>query len=128
MADTHDFERRLGRLFDDAPSFPDAALFAARVQERLDAKDGVRRAVMGLVGGVGAFVAAAQLVRANMTAEFVQAATASNEAVERGWTTLAGDAGALITGGMMPTEVMWTAAALGAMAVAFLATRAADAF
>lgn len=121
-----EFERRLGRLFDAAPGFADDALFAARVQSKFEARDQVRRVVMGMVGGAGAFVAAAQLVGANFTAEIARASARSGDAVEQGLATLNRDALSLLATTPMGGEVLWTAAALGALALGFLATRLAD--
>ena len=128
MADSHEFERRLERLFDVAPAYPDDQLFAARVHDKLEAKDGVRRAVMGLVGGAGAFIAAYQLVRANLTLQVAQASAVSTEAVEQGWAGLTRDAGALLSGAAVHGELVWTVAGLGLLALGFLATRMADEF
>ena len=51
-----DFERRLERLFADAPAFSDESAFAARVEQRLNRGWNVRRWFIGAAGvasGIG---------------------------------------------------------------------------
>ncbi|MEI9965940.1 MAG: hypothetical protein WDM92_16195 [Caulobacteraceae bacterium] len=55
-----DFESRLNRWFTEAPAFPDADRFAARVQDRLDRSWTLRRLMIGAAGLVGGVIAAAR--------------------------------------------------------------------
>jgi hypothetical protein len=121
-----DFERRLSRLFDQAPAFPDEALFAARVNERLNQGQSVRRLVIGAVGGLGAVVATGQILSTGVLGRMAQARTESAEAVEIGWSALTRDSGGLLAAVPMQGEMLWTVAGLGALAVALLAARLAD--
>ena len=57
-----DFERRLERMFSEAPSYPDAETFAGRVEARLDRGWTARRWLIGAAGLVGGVIGASQLV------------------------------------------------------------------
>ena len=56
------FERRLERLFGDAPELPDAAAFAGAVERRLDRGWTARRWLIGSAGVVGGLIGASQLL------------------------------------------------------------------
>ena len=62
----NEFERRLERLFGDAPELPDASAFAARVERRLDRGWMARRWFIGVAGLAGGVVGASQLFMANI--------------------------------------------------------------
>jgi hypothetical protein len=124
--DIHAFERRLGRLFDEAPAYPDEALFAARVAGKLETRNQVRSMIMGLAGGAGAFIAVGQLFRANFAGEYQRLADASAMAYRQGLAELNRDAGGLLASVPLEGEVMWTVAALGALALSALLARVAD--
>ena len=113
-------------MFAEAAPMPDEALFAARVRNRLDQAHAVRRTVIGLVGGAGAAVAMAQVLSANLGGRITQAGAESTQALEAGWRVLTQDAGGILAAAPVPGEVMWTAAALAALALGFLATRISD--
>jgi hypothetical protein len=61
-----DFERRLERLFADAPELADASAFAERVERRLDAGWTARRWLIGAAGVVGGVIGASQLMMSNV--------------------------------------------------------------
>lgn len=65
MADL-EFERRLERLFADAPEMPDADAFAARIERRLDRGWNLRRWLIGAAGLAGGVIGGSQLVFANV--------------------------------------------------------------
>ncbi|MFZ5718381.1 MAG: hypothetical protein ACOY5Y_02825 [Pseudomonadota bacterium] len=61
-----EFERRLERLFGEAPELPDASAFAARFERRLDRGWTARRWLIGAAGVVGGVIGASQLFMANI--------------------------------------------------------------
>src|SRR6185437_2130632 len=61
-----DFERRLERLFADAPELPDAAAFAGRVERRLNTGWTARRWLIGAAGVGGGIIGASQIVMSNL--------------------------------------------------------------
>src|SRR5947208_17019490 len=61
-----DFERRLERLFAEAPELSDAAAFAERISRRLDAGWTARRWLIGAAGVVGGVIGASQLMVSNL--------------------------------------------------------------
>ncbi|TAK36435.1 MAG: hypothetical protein EPO30_11485 [Lysobacteraceae bacterium] len=117
-----DFERRLERLFADAPEFGDSEAFAARVERRLDRGWATRRVLIGVAGVVGGVIGASQLVLTNF-AEDLQSATegparlltagVSQVAADSDWMSALSGAG----------NVIWLAAGLAGLAVAFVITR-----
>ena len=72
-----DFERRLERLFGDAPDLADATAFAQRVEQRLDRGWTARRWLIGAAGLAGGVIGASQLMMSNI---FQQVATAEHSA------------------------------------------------
>lgn len=64
MAD--DFERRLERLFSEAPELPDCAAFAQGVERKLNRGWQTRRWLIGCAGVTGGVVGASQLVYSNL--------------------------------------------------------------
>jgi len=72
-----DFERRLERLFGDAPDMGDAAAFAQRVERRLDRGWTARRWLIGAAGLAGGVIGASQLMMSNVVQ---QVATAEHSA------------------------------------------------
>ena len=72
-----DFERRLERLFGDAPDMGDAAAFAQRVEQRIDRGWIARRWLIGAAGLVGGVIGASQLMMSNIVQ---QVATAEHAA------------------------------------------------
>ena len=72
-----DFERRLERLFGDAPDMGDAAAFAQRVEQRVDRGWTARRWLIGAAGLAGGVIGASQLMMSNIVQ---QVATAEHSA------------------------------------------------
>ena len=120
MADI-DFERRLERMFVDAPEMPDAGAFAERVERRLDAGWTRRRWVIGAAGVVGGVIGASQLMISNV-AERVENAGASARLLSSGLSQVAPKAGwldAIASGG----GVVWIAVSLAVLMMGFVLTR-----
>jgi len=61
-----DFERRLERLFADAPELPDAVAFTDRIEGRLNRGWNTRRWLLGAAGLAGGVIGASQLVMSNV--------------------------------------------------------------
>ena len=78
-----DFERRLERLFADAPELPDAAGFAQRIDRRLDRGWTARRWLLGAAGLAGGVIGASQLVVSNVFAQ-VESAEQSARVLSQG--------------------------------------------
>ncbi len=78
-----DFERRLERLFADAPDLPDAQAFAQRIEGRLDRGWTARRWLLGAAGAAGGVIGASQLVMSNLFAQ-VESAEQSARALGQG--------------------------------------------
>lgn len=78
-----DFERRLERLFSDAPELPDAAAFAQRVDGRLSRGWTARRWLLGAAGAAGGVIGASQLVMSNVFAQ-VESAEQSARVLSQG--------------------------------------------
>jgi len=115
-----DFERRLERLFLDAPELADSGVFAARLERRLDRGWRMRRWLIGAAGVTGGLIAASQLLVANVFSH-VESAESSARAVSSG---IAAAAPAqwiaqLPSGGM----AVWIAAAVAVLMMGFVLTR-----
>jgi hypothetical protein len=84
MAD-HGFDGELHRMFAEAPALPDAGVFAARVEAKLERGWRLRRTMIGGAGLLGGTIAVAQLVTANLGdrlgAASHQSLTAAREAL-----------------------------------------------
>jgi hypothetical protein len=116
-----EFERRLERLFSEAPELPDAAAFAERVERRLDAGWTARRWLIGAAGVVGGVIGASQLMLSNV---FQRVETAGDSArllstsinhISTGtdWMAAVSSAGV----------VVWVAAAMAVVMMGFVLTR-----
>lgn len=117
-----DFERRLERLFADAPAFGDSEAFAARVGRRLDRGWATRRALIGVAGVTGGVIGASQLVVSNFAEDLQSATDGPARLVTAGLSQVAADSdwmSALSGAG----NVIWLAAGLAGLAVAFVITR-----
>jgi len=117
----HEFERRLERLFAEAPELPDAGAFAARVDRRLDAGWTARRWLIGAAGVVGGVIGASQLMLSNV---FQRVETAGDSArllstsinhISTGTDWVA----AISSGG----AVVWVAAGMAVVMMGFVLTR-----
>jgi len=116
-----EFERRLERLFAEAPELPDAGPFADRVERRLDAGWTARRWLIGAAGVVGGVIGASQLMVSNL---FQRVETAGDSArllstsinhISAGTDWMA----AISSGG----AVVWAAAAMAVVMMGFVLTR-----
>lgn len=125
MADL-EFEARLGRMFDEPPALSDGEAFARQVETRLDRGWGMRQLLIGAAGLAGGLVGAAQLLDSGVMPRFeAMSEQAGQTFTHRLDGLLSGESlTALPLGG----EVMWMAAALGVMALAFALTRAIEEF
>lgn len=116
------FERELERMFAEAPTMPDADLFAIRVGERLQRGWTFRRLTIGGLGLVGGVIGGAQLLGGGLV-ERLGAATSESGRL------LTGKLIDLVQDSMIPqsfplnAEVIWMAATLAAVAVGFAVTR-----
>jgi len=117
----HEFERRLERLFAEAPELPDAGAFASRVERRLDAGWTARRWLIGAAGVVGGVIGASQLMLSNV---FQRVETAGDSArllstsfnhISTGTDWMA----AISSGG----AVVWVAAGMAVVMMGFVLTR-----
>jgi hypothetical protein len=126
MAD-HEFETRLHRLFGEAPAFPDAPLFAARVDGRLDRGWTARKLLIGGAGVVGGGFAVAQLLTANFGARLREISNDSLNAAQNGLAHLPG-AAELTNLRALPFsgEAVWLVLGLAVLAGALLATRSVE--
>src|ERR1700754_1657985 len=71
-----EFDPEIERLFARTPSMPDASLFTARVEQRLQKGSRVRGVPLSLAGLIGGVVAVRELLTVNMSGEGVVAGDA----------------------------------------------------
>ena len=124
MADV-DFEARLLRMFDAPPAFADADLFARGVEARLDRGWGVRQLLIGAFGFIGGLIGAMQMMGSGIGTQLEQASEESTGVLTRqldGFLRSGMDLAAM----PLSNEVLWMAAAMGVMALAFAVTRAVE--
>jgi hypothetical protein len=116
-----DFERRLERLFAEAPSFADAQAFAQRIESRLDRGWAARRWMIGVAGVAGGLIGVSQLFVSNVFAQ-VGSAEASARMLTTGLTQIAPQAEWLTaisaTGGGL-----WIAVAMAVVTLGFVLSR-----
>ena len=93
-----DFERRLERLFADAPELPDARGFTEGVERRLNRGWMARRWLIGVAGVVGGLIGASQLIMSNFLERMESASEGSG-------------------------AVIWAAVALAVVAMGFVVSR-----
>jgi hypothetical protein len=116
-----EFERRLERLFADAPDLADAGAFADRVERRLNTGWQTRRWLIGAAGVAGGIIGASQLIMSNVLQRFENAGDSarvlqqgiSQLTPHEGWVSGFADGGA----------VVWVASALAIVAMGFALTR-----
>ncbi|HEY8615822.1 hypothetical protein [Phenylobacterium sp.] len=116
-----EFERRLERLFADAPELPDCGAFAEGVERRLDRGWTTRRWLIGAAGVAGGIIGASQLVMSNIV-QRVENAEDSARILRTGlgqvapqaeWMSLLGSGGTMV----------WIASGLAVLAMGFVLTR-----
>ncbi len=122
-----DFEAQLTRLYSEAPSFPDAELFAAQVGASLDRGWAMRRVLIGGAGVLAGLIAAFQLVTTRFSAELQ---TLSHN----GTRDISADVDKVmtrfsqITATSASVEALWLAAGLALLALGFAVTRMMEDF
>lgn len=120
-----DFEAQLTRLFAEAPSFPDAALFNAEVAAKLDRGWAMRRVIIALGGTAAGLIAAFQILSSRFSSEVSQLSRNSGHNLQ---TEI--DAGYAKLNEMFASpgssEAVWLAACLAVVALAFAVTRAVE--
>jgi hypothetical protein len=116
-----EFERRLERLFAEAPELPDADAFADRVDRRLNAGWTARRWLIGAAGVVGGVIGASQLMLSNVfqrvetAGDSVRLLSTGINHISTGTDWMA----AVSSGG----AVVWAAAAMAVVMMGFVLTR-----
>jgi hypothetical protein len=116
-----EFERRLERLFAEAPELPDATQFAERVERKLATGWTARRWLIGVAGVAGGVIGASQLVMSDLF-QRAETAGASARVLQAGFTQVAPRAewlSGFASGGM----VVWIASGLAIVAMGFALTR-----
>ncbi|MDB5419666.1 MAG: hypothetical protein JWP50_3085 [Phenylobacterium sp.] len=116
-----EFERRLERLFAEAPDLPDAGPFADRVERRLNTGWTARRWLIGAAGGAGGVIGASQLIMSNLF-QRAEAAGDSAKVLQAGLTQIAPRAD-WVSGFASGGVVVWVASALAIVAMGFALTR-----
>ena len=117
-----DFERRLERLFAEAPAFSDEKAFAEAVERKLDRGWTMRRWLIGAAGVVGGVVGASQLIMSNFVGELEAASAGSTRLMRAGmaeWAPRLDVLSALPAG----SSVVWLASGLAVLALGFVLTR-----
>jgi hypothetical protein len=125
MAD-RSFEAELERRFADAPTYPDAELFAARVGAALDRGWGFRRLLIGGLGLVGGLIGGAQLLRLDVLERIaaLQGPTHSVLTTSLAHVPFARSLADMVSSGAsMDVEVLWISGGLALLAVGLFVTR-----
>lgn len=129
MADL-EFEARLERLFAQPPAMADNEAFARRVEDRLNRGWGLRQLLIWVIGLGGGILGATQLITSGALVQFERVSEsdvgAATQTIQNAWRSgvVSADAMSMPFSG----EVIWMAAALGAIALAFAVTRAVEEF
>lgn len=122
-----DFEAQLTRMFAQAPSFPDAALFNAEVAAKLDRGWAMRRVFIAVAGTGAGLIGAVQIFGSRFSNELAQLSREGGHSLEAeingGWTKLT----ALLST-PSSAEAVWLAAGLAVIALAFAVTRVVEDF
>jgi hypothetical protein len=116
-----EFERRLERLFAEAPELPDASQFAERIERKLATGWTARRWLIGVAGVAGGIIGASQLVMSDLF-QRAETAGASARVLQAGFTQVAPKAewfSGFASGGM----IVWVASGLAIVAMGFALTR-----
>ena len=115
-----DFERRLERLFADAPELPDCAAFAQRIEDKLNRGWTARRWLIGAAGVIGGVVGASQLIAANLFQK-VETAQQSAKVLSQGLSRVT--PGADMVSAMSGGFGVWIAVGVAVVAMGFAASR-----
>jgi hypothetical protein len=115
-----DFERRLERLFGEAPDMADAQAFSERVGRRLDRGWTARRWLIGAAGVAGGIIGASQLLMSDVF-ERVQTAGQSAKVLGEGLSrvTPSTDMVSALSGGYG----LWIAVGLAVVTLGFAVSR-----
>ena len=117
MAETS-FEFRLERMFAEAPSAPDAELFALQVLGRLDRGWNARRFVIGAMGVLGGLIGGYQILGSGVTGQVTGYIGHANDFLARHVAASVSDA--LAPGGIyVDVQAIWLAGALIIVAAGF---------
>jgi hypothetical protein len=122
-----DFERRLERLFSDAPAFSDDEAFATSVQRKLNRGWNLRRWVIGAAGLAGGVIGASQLIMSNFFQQVETASAGSTRLIEAGVQQLAPRAD-LLSALPAGSSVVWIASGMAVLAIGFVVTRVLEEF
>jgi len=122
-----DFEAQLTRLYNEAPSFPDAELFAAQVGASLDRGWAMRRVLIGGAGVVAGLIAAFQIVTTRFSAE-LQTLSHNGTRDLNADVDMAMSKLTQITSTPASVEALWLAAGLALLALGFAVTRMMEDF
>ncbi len=121
-----DFEAQLSRLYAEAPSFPDAALFNAEVAGKLDRGWAMRRVFIGLAGTAAGLFAAFQILSTRFSSEVAELSRNSGRNVSSEIDAGLEKFNSLVGGAPASGEAMWLAAGLAVIALAFAVTRVVE--
>ena len=122
-----DFEAQLSRMFAEAPSFPDAALFNAEVAARLDRGWTMRRLFIGGAGVAAGLFAAVQILTSRFSSEVTQLSRNGSHGLESEMSAAVAKFNAVLTT-PASAEAVWLAAGLAVVALVFAVTRAVEEF
>jgi hypothetical protein len=120
-----DFEAQLSRMFAEAPSFPDTALFNAQMEAKLDRGWAMRRMFIVGAGTVAGLFAAVQILSSRFSSEISQLSRNSGHNLQSEI-----DMGVAKFNSVLTTpasaEALWLAAGLAVVALAFAVTRVVE--
>jgi hypothetical protein len=119
------FEMRIGRLFGEAPAYPDALLFAEQIERRLGRGWALRRALIAGAGVVGGLITVGQMIGSGLVAR-IDGASHVFAAARQGLShlpTIFAPQLSMLSDLPFGGEVVWLVIGLGVLAVALLAGR-----
>ena len=117
-----EFERRLERLFSDAPAFSDESAFAARVEHRLNRGWNMRRWFIGAAGLAGGVIGASQLIMSNFMQRVEDASAGSSRVLQAGIDQVRPGVH-LFAMVQSDWTVVWIASGLAVLAMGFVLSR-----
>ena len=126
MADL-EFERRLERLFSEAPAFSDEKAFAMSVEHKLNRGWNMRGVMIGAAGFIGGLVGASQLIMSNFVGQ-VEAASLGSTRVLRDGVAEWAPRMELLSSLPAGSSVVWIASGLAVLAMGFVLTRVIEEF
>ena len=122
------FEMRLGRLFAEAPHYPDALLFAHKVEERLGRGWALRRVLIASAGVAGGLIAVGQAIASGVAARIDGASrivSAANEGISHLPVPITPQL-SYLREAPFSGEVVWLVVGLAVLAAAMLAGRSLE--